>query len=78
MIKSYPFTEWGAKRLIELSELVAPRASVFQGAERVPITDAIESIRSFSTRHSVLLDGVAFQWGKLFEVAARRVLFLSM
>ena len=49
----------GAKRLNELSDLIAPRASVFQGVERVPITDVIESIQSTSTRHSVLLDGVA-------------------
>jgi len=48
--------------LIDLSNLVAPRASVFQGAERVPITDAIESIRSSTTRHSVLLSGVACEY----------------
>ncbi len=52
--------------MIELSDLVAPRASVFQGAERVLITDAIESIQSTATRHSVLLDGVACEFALVY------------
>ena len=52
--------------MIELSNLVAPRASVFRGAERIPITDAIESIRSSSTRHSVLLSGVACEYALVY------------
>ncbi len=43
--------------MIEPSDFIAPRASVFQGVERVPITDIIESFLSASTRYAVLLDG---------------------
>ena len=52
--------------MTELSSLVAPRVSVFQGAERVPITDVLEIILDTSQRQVVLLTGVDCEYAQIY------------
>ena len=57
---------WRDIRLTELSSLVAPRVSVFQGAERVPITDVLEIILDTSQQQVVLLTGVDCEYAQIY------------